>query len=228
MILHCRGSVSTIVADDTPPSWLGIHRCGSVSTVVADYTPPSWLGIQHRGSVPTVVAQYTLSTSSYEDADHKRILKDLNILNVRHLVELDTASLMYRVENDLVPAHVKNMFTKCSEIHAYNTRVANVGNYATTKMRTEKRKQAFQQTGPKVWNKLPDFVRRSQSIESFLPPPQARDTFKYFLAQQHQQNQTITTISSTLHLPDFFQKDAHLITKLHIQVYPCHHVLECR
>ena len=46
---------------------------------------------------------------SYEDADHKRILKDLNILNVRQLVELDTASLMYRVENDLVPAHVKNM-----------------------------------------------------------------------------------------------------------------------
>ena len=49
----------------------------------------------------------------------------------------------------------------------YNTRAANVGNYATTKIRTEKGKQAFQQTGPKVWNKLSDFVRRSQSIESF-------------------------------------------------------------
>ena len=85
---------------------------------------------------------------SYEDADHKRILKDLNILNVRLLVELDTASLMHRVENDLIPAHVKNMFTKYSEIHAYNTRAVNVGNYAATKIRTEKGKQAFQQTGP--------------------------------------------------------------------------------
>ena len=46
---------------------------------------------------------------SYEDADHKSILKDLNILNVRQLVELGTASLMNRVENDLVPAHVKNI-----------------------------------------------------------------------------------------------------------------------
>ena len=83
------------------------------------------------------------------------------------MVELDTASLMYRVENDLVPAHVKNMLTKCSEIHAYNTRAADAGNYVTTKIRTEKGKQAFQQTGPKVWNKLPDFIRRSQSIKSF-------------------------------------------------------------
>ena len=83
------------------------------------------------------------------------------------MVELDTASLMYRVENHLVPAHVKNMFTKCSEIHAYSTRAANVGNYATTQIRTEKGKQVFQQTGPKVWKRLPDIVRRSQSIESF-------------------------------------------------------------
>ena len=74
---------------------------------------------------------------------------------------------MYRVENDLVPVHVKNMLTKCSEIHAYNTRAADAGNYVTTKIRTEKGKQAFQQTGPKVWNKLPDFIRRSQSIKSF-------------------------------------------------------------
>ena len=95
-------------------------------------------------------AARVITVISYEDADHKRILKDLSILNVRQLVELVTASLMYRVENNLVPAHVKNMFTKCSEIHAYNTRVANVGNYATTKIRTEKGKQAFQQTGPKV------------------------------------------------------------------------------
>ena len=85
---------------------------------------------------------------SYEDANHRRILKDLNILNVRQLVELDTASLMYRVENYLVPAHVKNMFTKCSEIHAYNTRAANAGNCAATKI-TEKGRMPFNRLVPK-------------------------------------------------------------------------------
>ena len=80
-------------------------------------------------------------------------------------LEVDTVSLMYQVENDLVPVHVKNMFTKCSEIHAYNTRAANANNYVATKIRIEEGKQTFQHIGSKVWNELPDFIRRSQSIE---------------------------------------------------------------
>ena len=55
-----------------------------------------------------------------------------------------------------------------------------------------------------------------------------RETPKYFLAQQQQQNQTIRNISSTSRLPDFCQTDTYFIIKVHIQVYPCHHVLECR
>ena len=35
------------------------------------------------------------------------------------------------------------------------------------KMRTEKGKQAFQNTGAKVWNELPDHVRRAPLIEFF-------------------------------------------------------------
>ena len=34
-------------------------------------------------------------------------------------------------------------------------------------MRTEKGKQAFQNTGAKVWNELPDHIRRAPSIEIF-------------------------------------------------------------
>ena len=99
------------------------------------------------------LAARVITGLSYKDVDHDRILKDINILNICQLVELDIASLLYRVQNDLVPAHVKNMF----EIHAYNTWAANAGNYVTTKIRTEKGRQAFQQTGPKVWNQLPYF-----------------------------------------------------------------------
>ena len=55
-----------------------------------------------------------------------------------------------------------------------------------------------------------------------------REHLKYFPAQRQQQNRTIKNISSTSRLEYFFQKDAHFIIKLHIQVYPCNHVLECR
>ena len=88
-------------------------------------------------------AARVITDISYENADHERLLKDLNILNVGQLVERDTGFLMYRVENDLILVHVKSMFTKCSEIHAYNTRTTNAGNYVTTKIRTEKGKQAL-------------------------------------------------------------------------------------
>ena len=47
MILHRRGSVSTVVL-------MILHRRGSVSTVVAH-------DLHRRGSVSTVVARYTLS-----------------------------------------------------------------------------------------------------------------------------------------------------------------------
>ena len=81
---------------------------------------------------------------------------------------------------------MSKMFTKCSEIHAYNTRAANASNYVnTTKIRTGKGKQAFQQTSPKVWNELPDFIRRSQSIKSFQvitkKPILDRDFFLFYL-----------------------------------------------
>ena len=62
---------------------------------------------------------------SYENAGHNRMFKDLDVLNVRQLVELVTASLMYRAENDPIPAYIKNMFTKCSESYAYNTKTEN-------------------------------------------------------------------------------------------------------
>ena len=39
--------------------------------------------------------------------------------------------------------------------------------YVLKKTRTKKGKQAFQNTGVKVWNELPDHIKRAPSIEVF-------------------------------------------------------------
>ena len=39
----------------------------------------------------------------YDEADHPKILRELGILNVEQLVRLDTASLVYHIENNLAP-----------------------------------------------------------------------------------------------------------------------------
>ena len=103
----------------------------------------------------------------YDEADHPKILRELGILSVEQLVRLDTASLVHRVENNLAPKQLSDLFTKYSDTHAYNIRAASSGNYVIEKMRTEKGKQAFQNTGAKVWNELSDHIRRAPSIEIF-------------------------------------------------------------
>ena len=103
----------------------------------------------------------------YDEADHPKILRSINILNVHQLVMLDTTSLVYKINNDLTPQHTKDWFTKCSTIHSYFTRAAVAGNFGIPKIKTEKAKQSFLHSGAKIWNELPDHIKRSQSIESF-------------------------------------------------------------
>ena len=52
----------------------------------------------------------------YENTDKVKLLKDLDWLNVQELIEFDTASLMYKIENNLVPTHMKEMFVKTSDL----------------------------------------------------------------------------------------------------------------
>ena len=66
----------------------------------------------------------TVTSVKYEDTDHAKLIKELDWLNMRELIEYDTASLVYKIENDLAPTHMKNMFMKSSEVHSYITRSA--------------------------------------------------------------------------------------------------------
>ena len=68
-----------------------------------------------------------------------RLWKVLN----RVLVMLDTASLVYKINNDLTPQHTKDWFTKFSTVHSYSTRAAVAENFGIPKVKTEKAKQSF-------------------------------------------------------------------------------------
>ena len=45
------------------------------------------------------------------------------------LIDFETASLMYKIENRPVPAHLKQMFVKLEDLHSYSMRSANSGNF---------------------------------------------------------------------------------------------------
>ena len=62
-------------------------------------------------------AARVIANVKYENTDHAKLLKDLDWLNVREIIEFDTASLIYKIENDLAPTNMKEMFLKISDLH---------------------------------------------------------------------------------------------------------------
>ena len=70
-----------------------------------------------------------IMNATYDNIDHTKLLRQLNWLNVSHLIDFDIASLMYKIENGLAPAHLKQMFVKSEDLHSYDTRSTNSANF---------------------------------------------------------------------------------------------------
>ena len=88
-----------------------------------------------------------MANVKYEVTDHAKLLKELDWLNVRELTEYDTASLVYKIENDLAPTHIKNMFMKSNEVHSYITRSTASGDFHLPKRNLNIGKASFSYHG---------------------------------------------------------------------------------
>ena len=93
--------------------------------------------------------------------------KKLDWLNVHELIEYDTASLVYKIENDLASTHMKNMFMKLRELHSYSTRSAASGDFHLPKRNLNIGKTSFSYHGAYIWNQLPVQIREAQSNKCF-------------------------------------------------------------
>ena len=86
---------------------------------------------------------------------------------MRELIELDTASLMYKLENDLAPTHMKEMFVRTSDLHTYSTRSATAGGFHPPHSKGNIGKASFCYRGANVWKQPPVEIREAQSLENF-------------------------------------------------------------
>ena len=48
-------------------------------------------------------------------------------MNVKQLIDYDTASVMYKIAKGTAPEYTQSMFEKCDATHSYNTRSARNG-----------------------------------------------------------------------------------------------------
>ena len=88
-----------------------------------------------------------------------QLLRSLEWLSIRQLIDYDKASFMYKVANGIVPEQTQFMFDKCTNIHSHNTRSTSSGNYVILKMKTAKGHTAFVFSGAQVWNNLPTHIK---------------------------------------------------------------------
>ena len=115
---------------------------GGCNTLLQDTLQP----LQNR-------AARVIVNVKYENTNYAKLLKDLDQFKVQELIKLDTASLMYKIENDLAPTHMKGMFVKTSDLHTYSTRSATSGAFHPLTGSSILRK-AFSCRGAHVWNQL--------------------------------------------------------------------------
>ena len=108
-----------------------------------------------------------ITNATYDNTDNAKLLRQLNWLNVFQHIDFETASLMYKIENELAPAHSKKMLVKSVDLHSYDTRSANSRNFYLPKRRLNIGQTAFSFHGASLWNQLPYDIKKAQSLESF-------------------------------------------------------------
>ena len=179
---NCIKSVNDIVSKVVPDmqniiDWLKANQLSLISlhrTLVEPYTRycnTTW-GRCNTSLLDTLQtlqnrAARIIANVKYENTDHAKLLKVLDWLNVRELIHFDTASLMYKIENDLALTHMKEMFFKTSYLHTYSTRSATSGGFHLPHRKLNIGKASFSYRGVHVWNQLLVEIREAQSLENF-------------------------------------------------------------
>jgi hypothetical protein len=72
---------------------------------------------------------------------------------------------MYKVNTDLVPTPITQLFVLNSEIHEYNTRQSNL--FHVPDYLNNKSVSSVKYQGPVIWKSIPNHIRERPSIEAF-------------------------------------------------------------
>ena len=81
---------------------------------------------------------------------------------MKQLVAYETLVLMYKVDNNLVPETMTDMFQLTAEVHNYKTRSTAARNYYVHNTNLMKTRKAVTYAGSVAWNKLPNAIKESQ------------------------------------------------------------------
>ena len=83
-----------------------------------------------------------------------------NLLPINFIYFESISSLMHDVRNKVAPSKIQNLFNDVSKIHTYTTRSATSQKFYIQPSRTNLSKKSFSHFGAKVWNEIPQSIKK--------------------------------------------------------------------
>ena len=86
----------------------------------------------------------------------------MNMLNFFFIVELQTATFMYKACHQLLPCNLQKYFTIKSNVYGIETKQKNM--FYQSYVRTTKKQHCISVAGVKLWNSINNKIRNNYSV----------------------------------------------------------------
>ena len=95
------------------------------------------------------------------------LYRQLKVLPLAIMIEIEHAKTMYKYENKMLPQVFDNYFQKPS--HHHNTRFSTTqNNFVMVRISSAKEKSLLKYIGPKVWANIPLSIKSAPSLKVFI------------------------------------------------------------
>ena len=126
-----------------------------------------------------------VTDTSYDEADHSVLLRELVWLSIRKLITFGRDIFMYKVNKGVSPDLICEIFQKASDTHCCETTYAMEDDFHKIVIKKEITKTAIFHGGPELWNNIPRSVREAPFLDLLKKPFQellaglSEDTFLF-------------------------------------------------
>ena len=97
----------------------------------------------------------------------RELFHECNIVPITQRILYHKSLLMYKAKHGLAPEYMSSLIVSASANQKYNTRFSSSDNFIIPKPNTELYKSSFSYNGPKVWNALPNSIKKSNTVSEF-------------------------------------------------------------
>ena len=101
-------------------------------------------------------------------AHSEPIFKRLKVFNFDKFYMLETAKMIFQINNNTSNKFLQDEFMKTKILHNYNTRQSSSAGFSLPSIRTNYKKRFFTFDGIKLWNSLPTELKKLHDKHHFV------------------------------------------------------------